>query len=384
VSLSTTPPQEPETGHALPLTRREIRERERAAEQRREVAEIRPAQQEPEKWVDAHPATIEIQVALPSRRELRAQEAAAERARQPDEVSDNRLTASGVAPIPGHGSGSPGAAAATPADTALRARRSRGSAVKSKRVRVSPAALAPSRPPRRRARAVASKSLSFFAMLFVGAILVGVSVPSNAFLEVGSMATAAVASEAELTALHDDSRLTQSLAVPDGVVSDVTPQDDIEVISYAEVLALKYAGVEYEYDATQGAIRWPFPYSVPITDGYGDRIGGFHKGTDFAAPSGTPIYSIADGVVTYIQADWSGYGYHAVISHTINGQQVESLYAHMITDSSPLVVGDRISVGDFVGLVGETGIAYGAHLHFEVHLDEVPVDPFAWLTTNAI
>ncbi|MBH0055015.1 M23 family metallopeptidase [Salinibacterium sp. SWN167] len=274
-------------------------------------------------------------------------------------------------------------AKAAKAATAPASRAPRGSAVKSKRVWVSSAAFAPSGTPRRRTKAAASKALSLVAMLFAGAILVGVSVPSNVFVNENSVAIAAIAPEGDLADVGS-ARTAQSLAVSDDVSGEVTAHDDLKVVSSAEVLALKYAGADYEYIATTGAVRWPFPYEVPITDGFGYRASGFHKGTDFAAASGTPIYAIADGTVDLIQADWSGYGYHAVISHVINGQQVESLYAHMITDSSPLVVGQQISAGDFIGLVGETGIAYGAHLHFEVHLDGVPVDPYAWLTVNAV
>lgn len=270
------------------------------------------------------------------------------------------------------------------AATAPASRAPRGSAVKSKRVWVSSAAFAPTGTPRRRTKAAASKAFSFVAMLFAGAILVGVSVPSNAFVDGDAAITAAIAPEADLAALSNNVRPSQSLAVSGEVENDLAARDSVKVISYAEVLALQYAGVDYDYNATVGAVRWPFPYTVPITDGFGYRSSGFHKGTDFAAASGTPIYAIADGTVDLIQADWSGYGYHAVISHVINGQQVESLYAHMITDSSPLVVGQQIGAGDFIGLVGETGIAYGAHLHFEVHLDGVPVDPYAWLTVNAV
>ncbi|MEL0627644.1 peptidoglycan DD-metalloendopeptidase family protein [Salinibacterium amurskyense] len=270
------------------------------------------------------------------------------------------------------------------AATAPRSRKKSGSTVKSKRVWVSRKALAPSSSSGSSGKRSASKALSLVAMLFAFPILVGVSVPSNVFMNADSAVIAAGAPAADVAALSATPRTTQSLAVSDDVESEVAAHDNIKVISYAEVLALKYAGVSYEYNATTGAVRWPFPYSVPITDGYGDRIGGFHKGTDFAAASGTPIYAIADGTVELIQADWSGYGYHAVISHTINGQQVTSLYAHMITDSSPIVVGQEIKAGDFLGLVGETGIAYGAHLHFEIHLDDVPVDPYAWLTANAV
>ena len=50
--------------------------------------------------------------------------------------------------------------------------------------------------------------------------------------------------------------------------------------------------------------------------------------------------------------------------------------------SSALQVGDQIEVGDFIGLVGQTGAATGNHLHFEIHVNEVQVDPFAWLQLN--
>jgi len=220
-------------------------------------------------------------------------------------------------------------------------------------------------------------------MLFVGALFVGVTVPSNAFMTSDASGTSNAATVAD-AGLAEDSRPTQTLAVSDQVAAGVTRHDDLKVISFAEVLAIKYANISYEYQATDGAIRWPFPVSVPITDGFGNRDGGFHKGTDFAAGAGTPIYAIADGVVTYVQADYTGYGYNAIISHVVNGQQVKSQYAHMISDSSPLVVGEEIRVGDFVGLVGNTGISYGAHLHLEIHLDDVPVDPFVWLTANAV
>ncbi|EPR77090.1 peptidase M23B [Leifsonia rubra CMS 76R] len=237
---------------------------------------------------------------------------------------------------------------------------------------------------RKRGKALASQALSGVAMLFAGALLVGVSVPSNAFVSTAASDTTGASLPEGAAQLTAEARPSQSLAVSDEVVNDVARHDGLKVISYAEVLAVKYAGVSYEYRTTDGAIRWPFPYEIPITDGYGERIGGFHKGTDFAAAEGTPIYAIADGVVSYIQSDYSGYGYHAIVTHVVNGQQVQSQYAHMAKGSSPLVVGDPVRVGDFVGLVGQTGISYGAHLHLEIHLDGVPIDPFAWLTANAV
>ncbi len=72
------------------------------------------------------------------------------------------------------------------------------------------------------------------------------------------------------------------------------------------------------------------------------------------------------------------------IDHVINGQKVTSVYAHMQEGSSSLQVGDVVTAGEFVGLVGATGAATGPHLHLEIRLDGVvQVDPFAWLKANA-
>lgn len=168
-----------------------------------------------------------------------------------------------------------------------------------------------------------------------------------------------------------------------------TARDTFDVISYADQLRLKYGNVSYSFSATTGAIRWPFPYPVPITDGFGDRPSGtsgtsHHNGVDFVPGGGTPIYAVADGIVTTHSDDAYGYGNHVIISHDVNGMQFDSLYAHMLTGSSPLVAGDAVTVGDFIGLVGDTGDSYGAHLHFEIRIGKIPVDPFAWLTANAV
>jgi len=377
VSLDTAPSQQIAAGDEMLLTRRQLRERERSAPTATtppvgtpqvsvlaelftphsvsptaiDSTDIATAAPEvtalaPEVTALGSPvidrlATVEIEVILPSRRSLRTQEVV----------------------------------------TPPRARPARTSNVNSKRIRVTSAELAPSGLPRRRAKALASKAFSGVAMLFAVVILVGLSVPSNVF-ENGDALAVAAAPAPDSASPFVDSRQTQSLAVSDEVVNVVGRQDGLKVISSAEVLALKFAGIGYEFYSNEGPIRWPFPYEVPTTDKFGDRIGGFHKGTDFAARAGIPIYAIADGVVTLVQADNTGYGYYVRISHEINGKQVESLYAHMTSNSSPLVVGDEINVGDLVGLVGDTGRSYGAHLHLEIHLDEVPVDSFAWLTAN--
>ena len=176
----------------------------------------------------------------------------------------------------------------------------------------------------------------------------------------------------------------QTLLVPAGEIEGANVRDSFDAISGAEVLALKYSGADYSYSATSGAVRWPFPSVVPITDGFGPRGSGFHKGTDFVPGEGAPIYAIADGVAVSSGYDDSGYGNHVIIQHHLGGVNIKSNYAHMAIDSSPIVAGQPIKVGDFLGLVGDTGISYGAHLHFEIYIDDVPVDSFEWLEANAV
>jgi murein DD-endopeptidase MepM/ murein hydrolase activator NlpD len=127
---------------------------------------------------------------------------------------------------------------------------------------------------------------------------------------------------------------------------------------------------------------------VPISSGFGERVApcrgcsSYHQGLDFTPGRGAPIYSIAEGVV--LRSEFSGgFGQHAIIEHVINGQRVTSTYAHMVGGSSPLVVGQQLLAGDFVGTVGSTGTSTGAHLHLEIRIDDIAIDPFQWLQSNA-
>jgi murein DD-endopeptidase MepM/ murein hydrolase activator NlpD len=100
---------------------------------------------------------------------------------------------------------------------------------------------------------------------------------------------------------------------------------------------------------------------------------------------GTPIQVVADGVVSVAQAsDNGGLGVYVEIEHVIDGQKITSVYAHMLEGSLQLSKGQTVTVGQIVGQVGNTGTSTGAHLHFEIHADGTPVDPFAWLTEHVL
>ncbi|MCS5734564.1 M23 family metallopeptidase [Herbiconiux sp. CPCC 203386] len=164
--------------------------------------------------------------------------------------------------------------------------------------------------------------------------------------------------------------------------------------SVRDTAALKAAGFRVADTFTNnptGTIQWPFPVGVPISDYFGAREspGGIgstdHKGVDFAPGQGTPIQSIADGVVSSVQPyDNSGLGVHVIIDHIVNGQKVSSVYGHMLTGSIQVEEGQVVKVAQTIGLVGNTGASTGPHLHLEIRLDGVTaVDPWAWLQSNA-
>lgn len=105
-----------------------------------------------------------------------------------------------------------------------------------------------------------------------------------------------------------------------------------------------------------------------------------HTGVDYTAPAGTPVYAIADGIVERSAFDaprWqggTGAGNHIRINH---GSGVTSRYYHLSVRY--LAQGERVKVGQRIGLVGATGDATGPHLHFEIRVDGRPVEPVAYM-----
>ena len=121
------------------------------------------------------------------------------------------------------------------------------------------------------------------------------------------------------------------------------------------------------------------PFDMPVrsgfrfTSGFGMRWGRMHNGTDFAAPIGTPIYAPADGVVTF--AGWSsGYGRMVKIQHAFG---IETRYAHQ--SRIRVEVGQRVSRGQHIGDIGNSGRSTGPHLHYEVRVGGRPVNPMIYI-----
>lgn len=115
-----------------------------------------------------------------------------------------------------------------------------------------------------------------------------------------------------------------------------------------------------------------------ISSGFGNRLHpilGYtrlHPGVDFAVPSGTPI--MASGDATVISAGWNsgGYGNFVLLKHNAS---YSTAYAHMSRIAKGIRPGAHVRQGEIIGYVGMTGLATGPHLHYEVRIDNKPVNP---------
>jgi murein DD-endopeptidase MepM/ murein hydrolase activator NlpD len=122
-----------------------------------------------------------------------------------------------------------------------------------------------------------------------------------------------------------------------------------------------------------------WPIEGRVASSFGERQdpingeGAFHTGIDIDAPYGTPIRATADGDV--VQAGMgSGYGREIVLD---NGHSVSTVFGHL--SSIAVLSGQHVTRGEVIGYVGESGRATGPHLHYEVRIHNVPVNPYKYL-----
>ena len=115
----------------------------------------------------------------------------------------------------------------------------------------------------------------------------------------------------------------------------------------------------------------------PIQVGYVSQgFSFFHPAIDIAAPRGTEVKPIKDGVVEDISRSSVGYGSAIIINHR---DGITSLYAHL--SKINVLKGDVVTVLDTIGAVGATGHSTGSHLHLEIRKNGIPINPFAILPT---
>lgn len=161
------------------------------------------------------------------------------------------------------------------------------------------------------------------------------------------------------------------------------PASDVQPLRAADVPCDAVTVTQEEAKALKAVdvlgLRWPV-YARAITSYFGIRQDPivaksvrFHKGLDVSAANGSLVYSAAPGIV--LNEGWAGgHGYQVVIDH---GGGLKTAYSHL---HLPLVSrGQQLGEGVPIGVVGDTGRSTGPHLHFEVSLDNQPVDPYPLL-----
>ncbi|HKV88649.1 MAG TPA: peptidoglycan DD-metalloendopeptidase family protein [Candidatus Dormibacteraeota bacterium] len=135
--------------------------------------------------------------------------------------------------------------------------------------------------------------------------------------------------------------------------------------------------------STRYRFIWPEPQAV-ISQPFGPSklvleppFGGyphFHTGIDLVEPFGSPVFAADDGVVALVGATTTGYGNYVVIAHSGG---LDTLYGHLST--ALVKVGQTVTQGQPIGMEGSTGNSTGPHLHFELRMNQKPVDPTLFL-----
>ena len=152
----------------------------------------------------------------------------------------------------------------------------------------------------------------------------------------------------------------------------------IDSLTNNEKLAAKMVDQILELGAWRIAVQ-KIPFAHPLnetfqyTSGFGPRWGTMHYGTDMAAKHGSAILATADGVINF--AGWEkGYGKLIKIKHDFG---YETRYAHL--SKINVSVGQKISQGDRIGKMGNTGRSTGTHLHYEIRRNGKPINPMKYI-----
>lgn len=178
--------------------------------------------------------------------------------------------------------------------------------------------------------------------------------------------------EVEKVQAMNDDRLGKELA---GTLNNLSARINYQFDSYNDIEKLI---------KNQGEKLASIPAIQPVSNrdldrlasGFGMRIDPvygtpkMHKGLDFTAPQGTPVYATGNGVVKEASFSAGGYGNHVIINH---GYGYETLYGHMV--KIKVRPGQKVKRGELIGWVGSTGKSTGPHCHYEVHVNGIEVDP---------
>ncbi|HZK20899.1 MAG TPA: peptidoglycan DD-metalloendopeptidase family protein [Oscillospiraceae bacterium] len=135
---------------------------------------------------------------------------------------------------------------------------------------------------------------------------------------------------------------------------------------------------QYTIGVTKGRFIWPVVGLFTVYSWYGWRNLGWHSGIDISGSGASGALIVAAESGTVITSGWNdgGYGYYVIIEHS---DGVRTLYGHCLSGSLMVKAGDKVSTGQAIARVGNTGYSFGAHLHFEVRVNGSPVNPAPYL-----
>lgn len=257
-------------------------------------------------------------------------------------------------------------------------------------------------PPRaeRRVRKLARKITAGSALVFIGSFVAVTSLPAQAMQAPSTLAPEVASIEPSSQELDQVAADTDTFFSRDEIiVTDplaAASMSDAELANYQAVADSEVPGSSYGGDPAfprawealnTDYVQSPFPdlAQLRITSPFGYRPGGSHGGTDIALGLGTQIRPVANGVVSEV---WQGNnpgggGYVVFVDHNINGQFVQSWYAHMVPGSIQVEVGQVVDITTVIGQVGSSGRSTGPHLHLELkNSNYVSFDPMLWLQTR--
>jgi len=223
-------------------------------------------------------------------------------------------------------------------------------------------------------------------MTFVGGMMIATSVPALAITATDSEPRASVYAPA----VEDSISLEpQTIEVASEAETKVMANEGYAVEAAPPPIFSQVANVGSVSIVESGAVVWPVINPENRSSGFGPReapcagCSTYHDGVDFNPGDGTPVMSIADGVVVLATEDGGGLGVNVEVEHNIGGELITSSYAHMQYGSLAVVEGQQVTAGQQLGLVGSTGQATGPHLHLEMFgADGVRFDGFAWLAEH--
>ena len=249
--------------------------------------------------------------------------------------------------------------------------------------------VAPARPRRGRVvfQRVAAASFSIGVMTIVGLLAVGTTTPAAAVASATSTRTTDLSAPAKAATSDSDGTIQAFVTSgsKDGTALD--RPEGYNVASMSEIAAESgvtiFAGTWVNNPSAP--IQWPFPVGVPISAAYGSssylaEFSSAHSGVDLTPGEGAEIHAVAAGTVRIATESGGDYGVTVLIDHVIDGQVVSTRYGHMQYGSLTVTQGQKVTAGQIIGKVGQTGKATGPHLHLEVLLAGTTTsDPMPWL-----